>query len=220
MKHIATRILIGILIVAATGWMLYSFESVRYQYLIVLGLAPFVAGIFWLVRKQLVFAVLVSSFSLSLASWAREPEIRRAIPVTDEPEVRRAIAVNVPAYQFTDEELKAAEEAGIVLAQATTLDPDPLVIDEPTPSPTPTVTSPNYSSEEGNTDDATSFGRFLLFVLLAILFGAMYLWLLPGIIASKRKHPNAESIWLITIFLGWSVFGWIGALVWSCSSKD
>jgi hypothetical protein len=149
---------------------------------------------------RIFIAVLAGSFALGSAGVA-EPEIRRAIPVTDEPEVRRAIAV---------------------VAQATTPDdPDPLVIDdEASPTPIPTMTYRNYPSSEEEKADATGVGRFLLFVLLVVLFGAMYLWLLPGIIASKRKHPNAGSIWLITIFLGWSLFGWIGALVWSCSSKD
>ncbi|EDU6304658.1 superinfection immunity protein [Salmonella enterica] len=41
------------------------------------------------------------------------------------------------------------------------------------------------------------------------------IYLLPGIIASTRKHKNATAIWILDIFLGWSCLGWLVALIWS-----
>ncbi|EOX8511910.1 superinfection immunity protein [Salmonella enterica subsp. arizonae] len=41
------------------------------------------------------------------------------------------------------------------------------------------------------------------------------IYLLPGIIASTRKHKNATAIWILNIFLGWSCLGWLVALIWS-----
>jgi RsiW-degrading membrane proteinase PrsW (M82 family) len=38
---------------------------------------------------------------------------------------------------------------------------------------------------------------------------------LPAIIASRRKHPNTTSITLLTLLLGWTLIGWVVALVWS-----
>ena len=37
----------------------------------------------------------------------------------------------------------------------------------------------------------------------------------PTIIAAVRRHHNILAIFLINFLLGWTVIGWIGALVWS-----
>jgi len=37
----------------------------------------------------------------------------------------------------------------------------------------------------------------------------------PGIIAVVRRHRKATSIFLVNLFFGWSVLGWIFALVWA-----
>ena len=50
----------------------------------------------------------------------------------------------------------------------------------------------------------------------AILIVAAYF--LPGIIASARKHHNAGAIWLTSLLLGWTGFGWIVALIWSATA--
>ena len=52
-----------------------------------------------------------------------------------------------------------------------------------------------------------------IFLMLIVL-----VYLLPGVIASNRKHHNRVPIWLVTIFFGWSVLGWFGALIWSFSN--
>ena len=52
----------------------------------------------------------------------------------------------------------------------------------------------------------------------AAIWLVFLLWALPGIIATKRQHQNANFIWLVTVFLGWSGFGWIAALIWACSA--
>lgn len=41
------------------------------------------------------------------------------------------------------------------------------------------------------------------------------IYLLPALLATWRRHPNVIVIWLINIFLGWTLIGWIVALVWS-----
>jgi len=53
---------------------------------------------------------------------------------------------------------------------------------------------------------------------LAILAVAVALYFLPAIVASRRDHPNAASIMLLNLLLGWTLLGWIGALVWSASA--
>jgi T4 superinfection immunity protein len=55
-------------------------------------------------------------------------------------------------------------------------------------------------------------GLFFLFSLLAVGF---FVWLLPGFIASVRKHHNQGAIWAVTILCGWTFVGWVIALVWA-----
>jgi hypothetical protein len=40
-------------------------------------------------------------------------------------------------------------------------------------------------------------------------------YFIPGIIAGVRRHRKASLIFLVNLFLGWSVLGWIFALVWA-----
>lgn len=56
-------------------------------------------------------------------------------------------------------------------------------------------------------------------------FGALLLWgiligsyFIPTIIAAGRKHHNSGAIFALNMLLGWTGLGWIGALVWSCTS--
>jgi hypothetical protein len=45
---------------------------------------------------------------------------------------------------------------------------------------------------------------------LLLAFGYFF----PAIVAAVRRHPNATAIFLLDLLLGWTVLGWIGALVW------
>ncbi len=53
--------------------------------------------------------------------------------------------------------------------------------------------------------------------LMHVVFYAslVALYLLPIYEAAKRKHPRLVPIALIDIFLGWTVVGWIVAMVWA-----
>ncbi len=53
--------------------------------------------------------------------------------------------------------------------------------------------------------------------LMQIVFyvALLALYLLPIYEASKRRHPRIVPISLIDVFLGWTVIGWIVALVWA-----
>ena len=51
----------------------------------------------------------------------------------------------------------------------------------------------------------------LLIVLLVLLGG----YFLPGIIAIYREHHNRFAILALNFFLGWTLLGWVAALIWS-----
>lgn len=50
----------------------------------------------------------------------------------------------------------------------------------------------------------------LVFIAVGIAF-----YFVPFIIANRREHPNQFAIFVICFFLGWTLLGWVGALVWS-----
>jgi hypothetical protein len=43
-------------------------------------------------------------------------------------------------------------------------------------------------------------------------------YFLPFIIAMARDHRQKLAIFVLNLLLGWTVLGWIGALVWACTS--
>jgi hypothetical protein len=49
------------------------------------------------------------------------------------------------------------------------------------------------------------------------LFGVMYLigYIAPTVIAFRRHHRNRKAIAALNITLGWTLIGWVIALVWS-----
>ena len=57
----------------------------------------------------------------------------------------------------------------------------------------------------------------LLFVLLLLPFGAIHF--LPTIIASLRHGRSVIPIFLLNLFLGWTVIGWIIALIWALRNE-
>ncbi len=56
--------------------------------------------------------------------------------------------------------------------------------------------------------------------LFPILFGPFFgvgfvIYFLPTIVALVRHKRNVVSILLLNLFLGWTLIGWIVALVWA-----
>ncbi len=53
-------------------------------------------------------------------------------------------------------------------------------------------------------------------IFLALLAA---LYLTPAGIAAHRRHRNMTPILLVNLFLGWTVVGWLVALIWSTTSN-
>ena len=58
-------------------------------------------------------------------------------------------------------------------------------------------------------------GIVAILVLLVLGIALVALHFLPGIIATRRHHRSALAIWLVNIFFGWTLIGWVIALVWA-----
>ncbi len=57
--------------------------------------------------------------------------------------------------------------------------------------------------------------KFELFLILAL---GVIGYFVPALISGRRKHPQANSIFALNLLLGWTILGWIGALVWSLTA--
>jgi hypothetical protein len=53
--------------------------------------------------------------------------------------------------------------------------------------------------------------------LISFLVG-LGLYLIPTLIAYRRRHHNRAAIALLNILLGWTFFGWALALIWAATS--
>ena len=53
-------------------------------------------------------------------------------------------------------------------------------------------------------------------ITIAILF--FFYWF-PSLLAARRHHRDKGSICLVNFFFGWTVIGWIIALVWAASGN-
>lgn len=51
-------------------------------------------------------------------------------------------------------------------------------------------------------------GESMILVIILLYF-------LPTMIAAARKHTNTGAIFILNTCFGWSIFGWVGALIWS-----
>lgn len=59
---------------------------------------------------------------------------------------------------------------------------------------------------------------FLLFIL-SWIFVALAVYFIPVVIAYVRRHNNILAVLVLNVFLGWTFFGWLAALLWSLN-KD
>jgi ABC-type sugar transport system permease subunit len=55
----------------------------------------------------------------------------------------------------------------------------------------------------------------VILLALMLLVISLCLYFLPTIVAHKRNHRNLLGIFLLNLFLGWMLIGWVGALVWA-----
>ena len=59
-------------------------------------------------------------------------------------------------------------------------------------------------------------GITLIFLLLL----GFIIYFLPWFVALSGKHRNAVAIFLLNLFLGWSLIGWLAALVWAIAGAE
>lgn len=60
----------------------------------------------------------------------------------------------------------------------------------------------------------------VLFILaiIAIVMGLVF-YFVPTIVAFSNGHKNKVAIFALNFFLGWTLIGWVGSLVWSLTRE-
>lgn len=62
--------------------------------------------------------------------------------------------------------------------------------------------------------DSTS-SALLITSLVLLISVSVVLHFLPTVIALARHHRNRLGIFLVNLLLGWTIFGWVAALIWA-----
>lgn len=53
---------------------------------------------------------------------------------------------------------------------------------------------------------------------IALLVLALFFYLLPTFVAGCRGHHNTLAIFVLNVLAGWTLIGFLIALVWSCTA--
>jgi hypothetical protein len=63
--------------------------------------------------------------------------------------------------------------------------------------------------------------RFIAQAFMALALGAFgfCVYFAPWLNAKNRKHRNSAAIFVVNFFFGWTVIGWVAALVWSLTNE-
>lgn len=56
-------------------------------------------------------------------------------------------------------------------------------------------------------------------MMLGLACIGFILYLIPAMIAQSRRISNVNGVAILNFLLGWTVIGWIAALIWAVSEK-
>lgn len=57
-------------------------------------------------------------------------------------------------------------------------------------------------------------------ILILLGFASLVVYFWPTIIAHYRNHPSAPAISILNLLLGWTLIGWVVAMVWAAQAID
>ena len=59
---------------------------------------------------------------------------------------------------------------------------------------------------------------WIIWAVLCLI--AFIIYMTPALIASRRRHPQTLAITALTILFGWTMIGWLAAIVWACTATE
>lgn len=69
----------------------------------------------------------------------------------------------------------------------------------------------------------SSAGIGLIFLIIAVTIAigvSALVYFLPAVIGFKRKHQSSLAIFMLNLFLGWTLLFWVASLVWACTKVE
>ena len=72
-------------------------------------------------------------------------------------------------------------------------------------------------SLQGALQEFLGLGGTALVIIVLGLAVLLLVYFLPTIVATVRHKRNALAILLLNLFAGWSLIGWVVAIVWAAS---
>ena len=58
------------------------------------------------------------------------------------------------------------------------------------------------------------------FMQVGILAIILAIYFVPSIIASVRHAKHSDGIVALNFFLGWTILGWLAAMIWAIAEKE
>jgi 4-amino-4-deoxy-L-arabinose transferase-like glycosyltransferase len=62
-------------------------------------------------------------------------------------------------------------------------------------------------------NDSGNGGSLALGLVMVVI--ALFFYFIPTVVAMSKNHRNTGAIFTLNFLLGWSVIGWVVALVWA-----
>lgn len=56
----------------------------------------------------------------------------------------------------------------------------------------------------------------IIFLIIGLAVG-IFIYFFPSFVAYYRGKKNTTAIFILNLFLGWTIIGWVIALVWACT---
>ena len=64
-----------------------------------------------------------------------------------------------------------------------------------------------------------SYSTLALALRLATQLAIVLVYLVPSIIAQRYQHPKQPAILMLNVALGWTIVGWVVALIWALNAN-
>jgi hypothetical protein len=55
---------------------------------------------------------------------------------------------------------------------------------------------------------------------LSYIAVSIFVYMVPWMVARTRRHKNSGAIFALNLFMGWTLIGWVAALVWALTNPQ
>lgn len=69
-------------------------------------------------------------------------------------------------------------------------------------------------------ETSTAAAAFAMVGGALIILGIGVAYMLPAILAIRARHRSTAAIIIVNVLFGWTMIGWIAALIWACSTPS